>query len=226
MTSAMDDAVGVVLEKVRELGQEENTLIFFISDNGAPNASRRQRRAPRPEAHHLGRRHPRSRSSCSGRATCRPARSTTSPSCSSTCCRRASRQPAATVDPAWKLDGVNLLPYLSGENSGRPHETLYWRIDGMWAIRHGDWKLVHGKADEPRRSCLIWQPTSASNTISPRSSRPRLKNCNSCGPPGTPNKPIPSRPKTKNAKAKRVVRKRPNKVTVQEFGLGSVSFRR
>ena len=54
------------------------------------------------------------------------------------------------VDPAWKLDGVNLLPYLSGENTARPHQTLYWRIDGMWAIRHGDWKLVHGQAgDDP-----------------------------------------------------------------------------
>src|SRR6185369_8867284 len=36
MTSAMDDAVGAVLDKVRALGQEERTLIFFISDNGAP----------------------------------------------------------------------------------------------------------------------------------------------------------------------------------------------
>jgi arylsulfatase A-like enzyme len=52
------------------------------------------------------------------------------------------------VDPAWKLDGVNLMPYLTGENSGRPHQTLYWRIDGMWAIRHGDWKLVHGRAGD------------------------------------------------------------------------------
>ena len=43
---------------------------------------------------------------------------------------------------------MNLLPYLSGKNSGHPHETLYWRIDGMWAIRHGDWKLVHGRADD------------------------------------------------------------------------------
>ena len=56
--------------------------------------------------------------------------------------------PGGTVDPAWKLDGVNLLPYLNGEKSGRPHETLYWRIDGMWAIRHGDWKLVHGLAND------------------------------------------------------------------------------
>ena len=57
-----------------------------------------------------------------------------------------------SVDPAWKLDGVNLLPYLTGENPARPHQTLYWRIDGMWAIRHGDWKLVHGRAgnDRPR----------------------------------------------------------------------------
>jgi arylsulfatase A-like enzyme len=53
-----------------------------------------------------------------------------------------------TVDPAWKLDGVNLLPYLTGENQTRPHETLYWKIDGMWAIRHGDWKLVHGQAND------------------------------------------------------------------------------
>ncbi len=36
MMSAMDDAVGRVLTKVREIGQEENTLIFFFSDNGGP----------------------------------------------------------------------------------------------------------------------------------------------------------------------------------------------
>ena len=48
------------------------------------------------------------------------------------------------VDPAWKLDGVNLLPYVTGENKGKPHETLYWRFGDQWAIRHGDWKLVVG----------------------------------------------------------------------------------
>ncbi len=48
------------------------------------------------------------------------------------------------ADPAWKLDGVNLLPYLTGENAARPHETLYWRFGNQWAIRHGDWKLVVG----------------------------------------------------------------------------------
>jgi arylsulfatase A-like enzyme len=39
MMSGMDDAIGRVLAKVRALGQEENTLVFFISDNGGPTAS-------------------------------------------------------------------------------------------------------------------------------------------------------------------------------------------
>ncbi len=32
----MDDAVGRVLSKLRDAGIEENTLIFFVSDNGGP----------------------------------------------------------------------------------------------------------------------------------------------------------------------------------------------
>ena len=56
------------------------------------------------------------------------------------------------VDPAWKLDGVDLLPYLTGKNTGKPHETLYWRFGEQWAIRHGDWKLVVGNEPPvPRR---------------------------------------------------------------------------
>lgn len=56
------------------------------------------------------------------------------------------------IDPAWKLDGVDLLPYLSGRNTGKPHEALYWRFGEQWAIRQGDWKLVVSRIDgeEPR----------------------------------------------------------------------------
>src|SRR5262245_6447241 len=36
MLSAADDAVGAVLAKLKEAGLEENTLIFFFSDNGGP----------------------------------------------------------------------------------------------------------------------------------------------------------------------------------------------
>lgn len=40
------------------------------------------------------------------------------------------------------LDGVDMLPYLNGTNSGRPHQTLYWREESRAAIRDGDWKLI------------------------------------------------------------------------------------
>ena len=39
MMSGMDDAIGRVLTKIRELGQEDNTIYFFIGDNGGPTQS-------------------------------------------------------------------------------------------------------------------------------------------------------------------------------------------
>jgi arylsulfatase A-like enzyme len=41
------------------------------------------------------------------------------------------------------LDGVDLVPYLTGHNSKPPHDALYWRFGAQWAIRQGDFKLLH-----------------------------------------------------------------------------------
>ncbi|NWK54991.1 sulfatase-like hydrolase/transferase [Verrucomicrobiaceae bacterium N1E253] len=38
-------------------------------------------------------------------------------------------------------DGVNLLPYLNGKISERPHQTLFFRHIGNQSLRHGDWKI-------------------------------------------------------------------------------------
>ena len=46
------------------------------------------------------------------------------------------------VNSDWKLDGANLLPFLNGQNSGAPHEMLYWRFGPQLALRMGDWKIV------------------------------------------------------------------------------------
>ncbi|MBI5820693.1 MAG: sulfatase-like hydrolase/transferase [Verrucomicrobia bacterium] len=147
MLSAMDDAVGVVLGKLRALKLEENTLTFFISDNGAPGHR---------EGNGVLRGH---KHTCWEGGTRLPwmmqwkgkllagkveDRAVIQLDVMPTCVAAA----GGTVDPAWKLDGVNLLPYLAGENKERPHQTLCWRIDGMWAIRHGDMKLVHGDMDK------------------------------------------------------------------------------
>jgi arylsulfatase A-like enzyme len=51
------------------------------------------------------------------------------------------------ADPAWKLEGANLLPLLSGAANGvsgpaLPHDALFWRFGQQMAVRRGDWKLV------------------------------------------------------------------------------------
>ena len=42
------------------------------------------------------------------------------------------------------LDGVNLIPFLSGEKEGPPHDALMWRWIAQSAIREGKWKLLRG----------------------------------------------------------------------------------
>ena len=46
MMSAKDGAVGRVLAKVREIGQEENTLVLYLSDNGGPTRQTTSRNNP------------------------------------------------------------------------------------------------------------------------------------------------------------------------------------
>ncbi len=143
MLSALDDAVGVVLAKLRALKLEENTLIFFISDNGAPGGrgGNGVLRGGKHTCWEGGMRLP-WMMQWKGRLPAGKVedRAVVQLDVLPTCVAAA----VGTVDPAWKLDGLNLLPYLADGNKERPHPTLCWRIDGMWAIRHGDLKLVVG----------------------------------------------------------------------------------
>jgi arylsulfatase A-like enzyme len=50
-----------------------------------------------------------------------------------------------------KLDGVNLLPHLTGETSTAPHAALFWRFGYQTAVRMGDWKLVETTGVEPKK---------------------------------------------------------------------------
>ena len=55
---------------------------------------------------------------------------------------------AAGADPPRDrvIDGVNLLPYLSGQATGRPHQTLFWRSGDYKVVLDGDWKLQSSEA--------------------------------------------------------------------------------
>jgi arylsulfatase A-like enzyme len=146
MMSAMDDAVGKVLGKIREMGEEENTLIVFFSDNGGPTMSTTSRNDPlrgfKSTTWEGGVRVP----FCMQWKGKLPAGKTYEhPIIQLDLLPTMLAAAGAQVDPEWKLDGVNLLPYLTGEQSAKPHETLYWRFGEQWAIRHGEWKLVVGR---------------------------------------------------------------------------------
>ncbi|MGV3756689.1 MAG: sulfatase-like hydrolase/transferase [Verrucomicrobiota bacterium] len=152
MLSSLDDSVGAVLAKLRELKLEEDTLIFFLSDNGGPTAELTSSNAPlrggKGQLFEGGIRVP-------------------------FLMQWKSKVPAGKVfeqavialdilptglaqvapgglsggEAKKTLDGVNLLPYLRGEKQGAPHEVLFWRYGANIALRSGDWKLV--KQREP-----------------------------------------------------------------------------
>lgn len=145
MLSAMDDAVGVVLGKLRALKLEENTLVFFISDNGAPGG-RDGNGVLRGHKHTCWEGGTRLPWMMQWKGKLPAGKLYSLPVVQLDVMPTSVAAAGGTVDPAWKLDGVNLLPHLTGENKERPHQTLCWRIDGRWAIRHGDMKLVNGEA--------------------------------------------------------------------------------
>ena len=143
MLTAMDDAVGRVLGRLAELKLSEQTLIVFVSDNGGPTPTTSSGNGPlhgyKGQVWEGGIRVPFMMQWAghlpAGRVYERPVMSLDIHA-------TAVAAAGASVSPEWKLDGVNLLPYLLGENTGRPHETLYWRMGEKHAIRDGDWKLL------------------------------------------------------------------------------------
>jgi arylsulfatase A-like enzyme len=51
------------------------------------------------------------------------------------------------LPPNLALDGVNLLPLVTGSSAGEaPHASLFWRYGNAIALRRGDWKLVRQPA--------------------------------------------------------------------------------
>lgn len=141
--SLMDDAIGTALDAVRTSGQEQNTLIFFFSDNGGPITKNGSNNGPlrggKGDVYEGGMRVP--------FVVKWPAKLPTGntydlPVCSLDVFATALAVAGAEMPTDRKYDTVNLIPYLSGETSGTPHDKLFWRNGPSAAVRESDSKLV------------------------------------------------------------------------------------
>ncbi len=149
MIAALDDAVGEILNQVNESGIEENTLIFFTSDNGGATYTGATDNGdlkggkithfegglnvpfimkwkgvitPGYQYHHP--------------VSLLDIFTTSIASC---------KIPPPQNIP---LDGVDILPYLSVEKTKPPHEYLFWRTEFNKTVRNGKWKLIINTRDD------------------------------------------------------------------------------
>jgi len=147
MVSAVDDGVGNVLRTLKDNGIEEKTLIVFLSDNGGAHNNASQNtplRGTKGSVYEGGLRVP---FAMQWKGVI-PANTSYEESVSSLDIM------ASIVDildiktnPKKPLDGVNIIPYLTGKKKGAPHEYLFWRKweqNAMAAI-NADYKLLKVK---------------------------------------------------------------------------------
>jgi arylsulfatase A-like enzyme len=138
--TALDEAVGRILDKLHQTGLAKNTIVFFFGDNGAHPENRSDNGALRDYkwSHFEG----------GIRVPFLAAYPGVFPA------GLEYAKPVSTLDifptvasltgttPPSNLDGVNLTPFLNGEKSESPHETLFFNTTKHGAIRQGQWKLV------------------------------------------------------------------------------------
>lgn len=141
MLAHLDDGVGRVLDAIDAAGVSDNTLIAFLSDNGGPTRELTSSNAPlrgeKGNLHEGGIRVPfflkYPAMVEAGQVYEKPVISLD---------LFPTSLALAGLDAEKEYDGVDLIPYLRGEKTGAPHETLFWRVGNRAALRQGDWKIV------------------------------------------------------------------------------------
>jgi arylsulfatase A-like enzyme len=141
MLSAMDDGIGKTLAAL----DDDNTIIFFFSDNGGPTtvggvngSSNGPLKGSKRTTWEGGIRVP---FIVKWKGHLAAGTIFSQPVIQLDVLPTALAAVGVKLDANANLDGANLLPFLT-KRSGRPHETLFWRLGALMAIRKGDWKLL------------------------------------------------------------------------------------
>jgi arylsulfatase B len=145
MLAQLDDGVGRVIARLRSEGLEEKTLVVFLSDNGGPTreltSSNRPLRGEKGQLLEGGIRVPMivqwKGHVASGKTEHRLI--------SSLDLLPTALAAAGATVPAG-LDGVDLLPHLSGDGTATIRKSHYWRVGGRAALRDGEWKIYRPSA--------------------------------------------------------------------------------
>ncbi len=152
MIRAVDRSVGAVTAKLEELGLTENTLILFTSDNGGasyielPDVNKPYRGWKL--THFEGGTHVPFMAKWPARI--QPGTVFNAPVHHIDLFHTIAAAAAAPVPDDRQMDGVDLLPYLSGQSSGVPHETLFWREGHQQTVQHKGWKLIRAARPDER----------------------------------------------------------------------------
>lgn len=214
MLSAIDDGVGQIAAALKQYGISDNTLIIYTSDNGAPLGVH----DGRPLADVL----PVNKPGAAWDGSLNtpwlgekgmlaeggirvpfimnwPGQLPAS---------KIYDQPVSTLDIASTavalaglphddgLDGVNLMPFLTGKNAASPHAALYWRFWDQAAVRSGKWKYIQAgnaakylfdvTSDKQEKKNLIKQHPEIAETLAAKLGDWTRQ----LAPPGDPDRPL------------------------------------
>ena len=151
MVSSMDDGIGLILDKLEQKNIFENTIVFFFSDNGGVEwynfSDNGPLRGIKGDFFEGGIRVP---FAMQWPNKIEPGTLYDKPIIALDIFATVASAAKAEKYIKNEIDGVNLIPYLSGNKSGSPHEYLYWKnpdkdID---VIRDDRYKYLRIKNDE------------------------------------------------------------------------------
>lgn len=164
MMESMDAGIGRILDCVRELGLEENTLVFFFSDNGPSGpGSAGVLRGGKGTVWEGGHRVP---AAACWKGMIPAGREIDTPCIGMDLFPTMLKMAGVELPTDRAIDGEDIFPVMKGEKSDLGRD-LFWAQREQRAVRSGKWKLVlnGAKSKEPALFDLEMDVSESKNII-------------------------------------------------------------